>query len=228
MLKDKRKDVSEDISKKKKKRKHKHHHHHHHKHKKHSATDKQERFVVQLCVRFEFWSSINHVKFRAGCILCFISFCRKQHKKRKHRKENENGDVSLMNDTKKPDKPKENISVKILAGSSKREVKEEVKVKNNEKCVSNSRDTHSSVVLNGNGVVTGSEKHKEVQKSHKKTEPEQKKNEPTEGTKFAVDESSESEVDVKAKESDSDIEVAVIEDDIDLEDLMRQKVSHYG
>jgi hypothetical protein len=131
-----------------------------------------------------------------------------------------------MNDTKKPDKPKENISVKISAGSSKREVKEEVKVikvKSNEKCVTNSRDTHSSVVLNGNGVLAGSK----VQKSHKKTEPQQKKNEPAEGTKFPVDESSESEVDVKAKESDSDIDVAVIEDDIDLEDLMRQKVSTY-
>jgi dihydroxyacetone kinase-like predicted kinase len=51
MLKDKRKDVNEDITKKKKKKKHKHHHHHHHKHKKHSATDKQERFVVQFYIR---------------------------------------------------------------------------------------------------------------------------------------------------------------------------------
>lgn len=130
-----------------------------------------------------------------------------------------------MNDSKKLDKPKENISVKISAGSSKRQVKEEVKVKSNEKHVSNSRDTHSSVVLNGSGAVMGSENHKEVQKSLTKIEPEQKKNEPTEVTKFpVVDESSESEVDVKAKESDSDIDVAVIEDDIDLEDLMRQKV----
>jgi hypothetical protein len=152
----------------------------------------------------------------------FHLFCRKQHKKRKHRKGNENGDVSHMNDTKKPDKPKENISVKILAGSSKREVKEE---RSKEKCVSNCRDARSCVVLNGNGAVGGSENHKEVQKSHKKTEPEQKKTEPTAGTNFPVDESSESEVDVKAKESDSDIDVAVIEDDIDLEDLMRQKVS---
>jgi hypothetical protein len=53
MLKEKRKDVNEDISKKKKKKKHKHHHHHH-KHKKHSATDKQERYVVQFCIRLEF------------------------------------------------------------------------------------------------------------------------------------------------------------------------------
>ncbi|PNF34254.1 hypothetical protein B7P43_G17275 [Cryptotermes secundus] len=192
MLKDKRKDVNEDISKKKKKKKHKHHHHHHHhhKHKKHSTTDKHER---------------------------------KEHKKRKHRKGNENGDVSRANDGKKLDKPKENISVKISAGSSKRQVTEEVKVKSNEKHVSNSRDTHSSVVLNGSGAVVGSENHKEVQKSLTKIEPEQKNHEPAEATKFPVEESSESEVDVKAKESDSDVDVAVIEDDIDLEDLMRQK-----
>lgn len=131
-----------------------------------------------------------------------------------------------MNDSKRLDKPKENLSVKISAGSSKRQVKEEIKVKNDEKRVSNSRDTHSSVVLNGNGAVMGSEnRNKEVQKSLKKIESEQKKNEPTKATELPVDESSESEVDVKAKESDSDIDVAVIEDDIDLEDLMRQKVS---
>jgi SepF-like predicted cell division protein (DUF552 family) len=110
-------------------------------------------------------------------------------------------------DDKRRDKPKDNISVKISAGSSKREVKEEVKVRNNEKHLGNCKD---AVVLNGNGV--------------QKIEHERKKNEPTESSKFPVDESSESEVDVKAKESDSDIDVAVIEDDIDLEDLMRQKV----
>jgi hypothetical protein len=226
---DKRKDLNDDISKKKKKKKHKHHHHHH-KHKKHSTTDKPERFVLQFCIKFEFWSSISYFKNWAGCMLFFVLFCRKQHKKRKHRKGNENGVVPRVNDNKKPDKPKENISVKISAGSSKREVKEEVKVKSNEKRVSNCRDTHSSVVLNGNGAIMATENHKEVQKSLKKIEPEQKKTEPAEGTKFPVDESSESEVDAKAKESDSDIEVAVIEDDIDLEDLMRQKVSRslYG
>jgi hypothetical protein len=129
-----------------------------------------------------------------------------------------------MDDNKKLDKPKENISVKISAGSSKREVKEEVKVKNNEKHTSSSRDAHSSVILNGNGTSMRNENHKEVQKPVKNVESEQKKNEPTEGTKFPINESSESEGDVKAKESDSDIDVAVIEDDIDLEDLMRQKV----
>lgn len=111
-----------------------------------------------------------------------------------------------MDVNKRPDKPKDNISIKISAGSSKREVKEEVKVRNTEKHVGNCKD----VVLNGKGV--------------QKIEPEQKKNEPADNSKFPVDESSESEDDVKAKESDSDIEVAVIEDDIDLEDLMRQKV----
>lgn len=158
--------------------------------------------------------------------MCFILylFCRKHHKKRKHRKEGENGDVSHLDNNKKPDKAKDNISIKISAGSSKREVKEEVKMKYTDKHVSRSRDSHSSVVLNGNGTVVRNENHKEVQKPVKKLETEQKKNEPAEGTKLLVDETSESEVDVKAKESDSDVDVAVIEDDIDLEDLMRQKV----
>lgn len=148
---------------------------------------------------------------------------RKHHKKRKHRKEGENGDVSRVDNIKKPDKAKDNISIKISAGSSQREVKEEVKMKYSDKHVSRSRDSHSSVVLNGNGTVVRNENHKEVQKPVKKIETEQKKIEPVEGTKLLVDESSESEVEVKAKESDSDIDVAVIEDDIDLEDLMRQK-----
>jgi hypothetical protein len=112
-----------------------------------------------------------------------------------------------VDDNKRPDKPKDNISVKISAGSSKREVKEEVKVRNAEKLVGSCKN---AVILNGNGV--------------QKIDLEQNKNEPAESSKFPVDESSESEVDVKAKESDSDIDVAVIEDDIDLEDLMRQKV----
>jgi hypothetical protein len=103
-------------------------------------------------------------------------------------------------------------------------VKEEVKIKYSDKHVSRSRDAHSSVVLNGNGTIARNENHKEVQKPIKKIETAQKENKPAEGTKLLVEESSESEVDVKAKESDSDIEVTVIEDDIDLEDLMRQKV----
>lgn len=163
------------------------------------------------------------------CVCVFLGFilflsCRKHHKKRKHRKESENGDVSHVDDNKKPDKAKDNISIKISAGSSKREVKEEVKIKYSDRHVSRSRDANSSVVLNGNGTIVRNENHKEVQKPVKKMETDQKKNEPPEGTKLLVDESSESEVDVKAKESDSDIDVAVIEDDIDLEDLMRQKV----
>jgi G3E family GTPase len=64
MLKDKRQDLNEDISKKKKKKKHKHHHHHH-KHKKHSTTDKHERFVrsgVFMAVtmkNFVFWDLMS-------------------------------------------------------------------------------------------------------------------------------------------------------------------------
>lgn len=169
----------------------------------------------------------SKISFRCTCVhFCFILFlfCRKHHKKRKHRKEGENGDVSRVDNIKKPDKAKDNISIKISAGSSQREVKEEVKMKYSDKHVSRSRDSHSSVVLNGNGTVVRNENHKEVQKPVKKIETEQKKIEPVEGTKLLVDESSESEVEVKAKESDSDIDVAVIEDDIDLEDLMRQKV----
>lgn len=170
---------------------------------------------------------VSKISFRCirvhSCFILFL-FCRKHHKKRKHRKEGENGELSHVDNNKKPDKAKDHISIKISAGSSKREVKEEVKMKYSDKHVSRSRDSHSSVVLNGNGTVVRNENHKEVQKPIKKTETEQKKNEPAEVATVLVDESSESEVDVKAKESDSDIEVAVIEDDIDLEDLMRQKV----
>ena len=108
--------------------------------------------------------------------------------------------------------------MKISAGSSKREVKEEVKIKT-EKHVSNSS---GAVVLNGNGKIV--ENVKEAQKPEKVVEV--KKPVPAEVTKVLNEESSESEPEVKVKESDSDVDVAMLEDDIDLEDLMRQKVIH--
>jgi hypothetical protein len=46
MMKDKRKDMNEDISKKKKKKKHRHHHHKHKKHIPSDKPDKHERFVL--------------------------------------------------------------------------------------------------------------------------------------------------------------------------------------
>ncbi|PSN49754.1 hypothetical protein C0J52_08467 [Blattella germanica] len=145
---------------------------------------------------------------------------RKHHKKRKHRKDSENGDISHEEDSKKLEKPKDNISIKISAGSSKREVKED-KTKIEKHVVSS--NSSGAVVLNGNGKTLVNETPVEIPKTERIVDVDQKKTAPIEVTKPATEESSESEVEVKAKESDSDIEVAVIEDDIDLEDLMRQK-----
>lgn len=101
---------------------------------------------------------------------------RKKHKKHKHKKGSENGDLKTE-DKKNNKKTKENLSVILVSGSSKREVK-----------------GATTILTNGN--------------------------------KINNIESSESDHDKKKKEVDSDgVDVSVIEDEMNLDELMRQKVN---
>lgn len=136
----------------------------------------------------------------------------RKHKKRKH-KEND-----VEESVKKP--KCQEASINKDNGNIKREVKEECQHNNNDTI--NSKEANSTLVVNGNPNLADSSLKEEIKTKpavSKKTCPIQEIN----SIKIDDDSSDSEEVEPK-KDEDSDIDVAVIEDDIDLEDLMRQKV----